>query len=429
MTSDTNSNIPQKFTSSSIQAMTANRSSVVMNMAPQGLTSESTQAAVKSEDSAELRAPADYMFARSDFSKEKEKLDEVLNSGVLFRYHAPEAKNIPVAQLEEKYCELFGYKYALAVNSASSGLLLSLLAAGVKEGDSVLMPAFTFVAVPSSIVLSGATPVLVEIDESYSMDPEHLEEQIAKYKPKYMMLSYMRGAIPDMDKILAIVKKHDITLIEDIAHAMGVKWKGTQVGTFGQSSVTSFQSHKICDAGEGGMLGTDDIDVFLRAAFLSGCYEANIKKHLIDHPEKEEKIKQYLNKIPPYNLRMNNMTAALLFNQFDILEDKADHHREMYKAVFDNLDKTHLTFPPVHPNTTAVLDSIQFSLSTFSVEQRKEIQAKLNGQGIPLQVIGLAKDNARVFYNWKFIDEARIQADDFPRTKEFIESMCDLRLP
>jgi dTDP-4-amino-4,6-dideoxygalactose transaminase len=149
-----------------------------MNMAPQGLTSESTQAAVKSEDSTELRAPADYMFARSDFSKEKEMLDEVLNTGVLFRYHAPEAKNIPVAQLEEKYCELFGYKYALAVNSASSGLLLSLLAAGVKEGDSVLMPAFTFVAVPSSIVLSGANPVLVEIDESYSMDPEHLEEQI-----------------------------------------------------------------------------------------------------------------------------------------------------------------------------------------------------------------------------------------------------------
>jgi dTDP-4-amino-4,6-dideoxygalactose transaminase len=133
----------------------------------------------------------------------------------------------------------------------------------------------------------------------------------------------MRGALPDMDKIMEIVNKYDIVLIEDIAHAMGVKWKGQQVGTFGQSSVTSFQSHKICDAGEGGMLGTNDIDVFLRAAFLSGCYETNIKKHLIDHPEKQEKINQYVNKIPPYNLRMSNMTAALLFNQFDVLDEKA----------------------------------------------------------------------------------------------------------
>lgn len=121
------------------------------------------------------------------------------------------------------------------------------------------------------------------------------------------------------------------------------------------------------------MLGTNDIDVFLKAAFLSGCYEANIKKHIIEHPEKDEIIKKYLNKIPPYNLRMNNMTAALLFNQFDILENKAQHHRDMYQALYDNLDKTHLTFPPIHPNTTPVLDSIQFGLDQFTSEQRKEI--------------------------------------------------------
>jgi len=121
------------------------------------------------------------------------------------------------------------------------------------------------------------------------------------------------------------------------------------------------------------MLGTNDIDVFLRAAFLSGCYETNIKKHLIDHPEKQEKINQYVNKIPPYNLRMSNMTAALLFNQFDVLEEKAQKHRDMYKALHDTLDKTHLTFPPIHPNTTPTLDSIQFGLPTFTVDEKKEV--------------------------------------------------------
>lgn len=180
-----------------------------------------------------LKPPSEYMFARSDFSVEKQKLGEVLDSGVLFRYHAPNAESIPVSAIEKKYADMYGFKYALGCNSASSGLLLSLLAAGVKEGDKVLMPAFTFVAVPSTICLSGATPVLVEIDESYAMDTDHLVEQIEKYQPKYMMLSYMRGALPDMDKIMEIVEKYDIVLIEDIAHAMGVKWKGQQVGTFG----------------------------------------------------------------------------------------------------------------------------------------------------------------------------------------------------
>jgi dTDP-4-amino-4,6-dideoxygalactose transaminase len=127
-------------------------------------------------DDQTLRTPKEYMFARSDFSVEKAKLEEVLDTGVLFRYHEPNAEDIPVAKLEQAFCDKFGFKYALGVNSASSGLLLSLLASGVQPGDSVLMPAFTFVAVPSSITLAGAKPVLVEINQDYAMDPDHLEE-------------------------------------------------------------------------------------------------------------------------------------------------------------------------------------------------------------------------------------------------------------
>lgn len=101
---------------------------------------------------------------------------EVLDSGVLFRYHQSNPDDIPVAKAEKDFCERFGFKYALACNSASSGLLLSLLACGLQEGDHVLMPAFTFVAVPSTIVLSGAKPVLVEIDDTYAINPDHLIE-------------------------------------------------------------------------------------------------------------------------------------------------------------------------------------------------------------------------------------------------------------
>jgi len=120
--------------------------------------------------------PKKYMFAKTDFSGDKARINEILDSGVLFRYHHADPANIPVAQAEADFCEKFGFKYALACNSASSGLLLSLLACGLQDGDHVLMPAFTFVAVPSTIVLSGAKPVLVEIDENYGVCVDHLEE-------------------------------------------------------------------------------------------------------------------------------------------------------------------------------------------------------------------------------------------------------------
>ena len=369
------------------------------------------------------------MFAKTDFSADKQRVMDVLDSGVLFRYYTSNVEEIPVAQAEKHFCEKFGFKYALAVNSASSGLLLSLLACGLEEGDYVLMPAFTFVAVPSTITLSGAKPLLVEIDESYSVNLDHLEQQIQKFKPKFFMLSYMRGAVPDMDRVVEICDKYNVTIIEDCAHALGVEWKGKLMGKFGQSMVTSFQSHKICDGGEGGMLATNDIDVFLKAAFLSGCYEANIRKHVIDHPEKEEKIKECLNKIPPYNMRMNNLTAALLFRQFDILDDKCERHRNLYNIVYENINKEKISFPPISEHVLPTLDSMQFGMYKYSDEQKLAFQKDMNSQGIPISVIGLAPENARVYFNWKFIDPEYRKPEDFPITDHLIKGMVDVRLP
>jgi len=243
------------------------------------------------------------------------------------------------------------------------------------------------------------------------------------------MISYMRGAVPDMDKVIEICEKYNVTIIEDCAHALGVKWRGTQMGHFGQSMVTSFQSHKMVDAGEGGMLATNNIDVYLKAAFLSGCYEANIRKHIIDHPEKEEKIKDCLNKIPPYNLRMSNLSAGLLFRQFGIVEKKAERHRKLYKMIWDGLDKDRISFPQVNEHTTPCLDSMQFGMYKYSIEERRAYQKDMNSQGVPINVIGLAAENARVFFNWKFIDPEMRKLEDFPNTHRLIEGMVDVRIP
>jgi len=102
------------------------------------------------------------------------------------------------------------------------------------------MPAFTFVAVPSAVIHAGGDPILVEVSKNYSICLEDLEKKIIETGAKYMVNSYMRGHVPDMDKLMELVKKYNIRMLEDTAHALGVEWKGKQVGKFGECCAFSF---------------------------------------------------------------------------------------------------------------------------------------------------------------------------------------------
>lgn len=114
------------------------------------------------------------------------------------------------------------------------------MAMGLEQDDKVLLPAFTFVAVPSAIIHAGGKPTLVEISENYSICLDDLEKKIVETGAKFLVLSYMRGHVPDMDRLMEIVEKYDIQMLEDTAHALGVEWKGKQVGKFGKACAFSF---------------------------------------------------------------------------------------------------------------------------------------------------------------------------------------------
>jgi len=106
-----------------------------------------------------------------------------------------------------------------------------------------------------------------------------LERQIDQTGAKYLVLSYMRGRIPDMDAVMALVKKHDLYLIEDAAHAYGTEWRGRKVGSFGRSSTISTQANKLMNSGEGGFLLTSEEEVMGQAIVCAGCYEEYMRKH------------------------------------------------------------------------------------------------------------------------------------------------------
>ncbi|MFO7770919.1 MAG: aminotransferase class I/II-fold pyridoxal phosphate-dependent enzyme, partial [Roseovarius gahaiensis] len=185
------------------------------------------------------------------------EIDRMLQSGDLFRYTAPE--NAPVALLEQEFAAHLGSRYALAVSSCSAALFLSLKALGLPRDARVLIPGFTFAAVPSSVVHADCVPVLCEVGDNYRIDIADFTAKLDNVQA--VIISHMRGHTSDMDAIIGLCTARDIPVIEDAAHSLGTTWAGRNIGTIGRVGCFSFQSYKLVNAGEGGIMVTDDADL------------------------------------------------------------------------------------------------------------------------------------------------------------------------
>ena len=239
------------------------------------------------------------------------EIDRLLQSGDLFRYTAPE--DAPVALLEREFAAMLGSKYALAVSSCSAALFLSLKALGLPRDARVMIPGFTFAAVPSAIVHADCVPVLCEVGDNYRIDMADFEAKLGGVQA--VIISHMRGHTSDMDAIMALCDARGIPVVEDAAHSLGTIWGGRNIGTIGKIGCFSFQSYKLVNAGEGGILITDDADVVAQAVILSGAYEHNWQKHMErgdNRADLEEAFARWQNKLPLYNLRMSNLSAAVI---------------------------------------------------------------------------------------------------------------------
>jgi 8-amino-3,8-dideoxy-alpha-D-manno-octulosonate transaminase len=187
-----------------------------------------------------------------------------LRDRVLFRYHGNRTP-ARVAALETAACDAFGCRYALATASGTSALRCALAALGVGCGDEVIVPAFTFVATVGAVVNAGAVPVFAEVDDTLTLDIDDVARKIGP-RTTAVVPVHLENVACAMEPLLALTEARGIAIVEDAAQAIGATYHGRAVGTFGALGACSFQETKNITTGEGGMVFTDDEELYVRAA-------------------------------------------------------------------------------------------------------------------------------------------------------------------
>ena len=208
--------------------------------------------------------PPMYPGGMSIDEEEEQAVLEVLRAKRLFRYYGPLDSSSKVLELEKAFAAFMGTEYSLAVTSGTAALTCGLHALGVGPGDEVIVPAYTWIASAAAVITAGAIPVMAEVDESLLLDPADVEAKITPYT-KAIMAVHMRGAPCKMDELLAVAAKHNLKVIEDSAQADGGSYKGKRLGSMGDVGCFSLQFNKIITAGEGGMVISNDVEIWKRA--------------------------------------------------------------------------------------------------------------------------------------------------------------------
>ncbi len=350
---------------------------------------------------------------------------EVMRAGKLHRY-GEDRTGIPEATaLEEDYAAYIGATYCAAFNSCGGSMFVALKSVGVQHGDKVLMNAFTLAPVPGAIEHAGAQPVFVEIDESYKIDLNDLEQKAASSGARVLLLSHMRGHICDMNALVSICARHGITLIEDCAHTMGAKWNGKFTGTFGKAGCFSLQSFKHANAGEGGLLVTDDPDIAAKAILYSGSYMLYAQHKARPGLEYFEK---HRGRIPNFSLRMSNLAAAVARPQIDLLAERSAVWNARYRRLAEGLSTIqNIRIPPRPQEEQFVMSSIQFSVKGLDAGEMEAFLAACAARGVFIKWFGRAEPVGftSVHDHWDYVAERQ----KLPQTARVLNELCDMRIP
>lgn len=232
-----------------------------------------------------LRPRAPLGLGSALIGKEEEELVlQVIRNQEPFRYygHDPESPPAMAATLEKEFAGKFGFKYALAVTSGTAALEVALGALGIGPGDEVIIPAWSWISCFTAVVRVGGRPVMAEIDESFCLAPGEIT-RLATPKTKCVLVVHFQGVAADMERITAEARAKGIRVLEDCAEAVGATYRGKSVGHYSDIAIFSFQYHKFMTSGEGGMVVTNEPDLYERAVRfhdlgLMRPYHAAIRK-------------------------------------------------------------------------------------------------------------------------------------------------------
>ncbi len=227
-----------------------------------------------------------------------------------------------IAEFEQQFAKFQDAKYCISTNSGTTALWVALKAAGVKAGDEVILPAYTFIATASAVLMANAVPVFADAElETFNMDPEQIEDLITE-KTKVIMPVHIAGSPADITQINAIAAKHGLAVVEDAAQAHGAEYNGRKVGAQGIGGIFSFQTSKNMSAGEGGAIVTNDDD------YNDACFSYH-------NCGRVRGGRWYEHQHLGGNFRLSALAAAMLLGQLEIINGEMDI-RDRNRARLDD---------------------------------------------------------------------------------------------
>ena len=333
--------------------------------------------------------------------KEIKAVSDVLKSGTI-------AQGPKVSELEKIFAEFCGTNYAVAVNSGTAGLHTALNSVGIKQGDEVITTPFTFIATANTILMRGAKPVFVDVQEdTFNIDTKKIEQKITK-KTKAILAVDLFGHLCDYDEINEVAKDSKLTVISDACQAVGAEYKGKKAGSFGDIAAFSFYATKNITCGEGGALTTNSKDYAEKARL----FRQHGRSNMIGY--------DYSN--VGYNYRMTDISAAILLEQFKKIEFITKKRIENAAYLSMELGKIKgLRIPIVKKGHKHVFHQYTIKVGNDFKLTRDELLKYLNNKGI-----GCSVYYPKPLHLCEHIKKLGYKKGDFPIAEKLSEQVLSL---
>jgi dTDP-4-amino-4,6-dideoxygalactose transaminase len=282
--------------------------------------------------------------------EEKEAVLQILESGQITRGRWTGA-------FASEFAEYIGVKHCFTVCSGTTALFVSLKALGVERGERVVVPAMSFMATIDAVYLAGGEPVVVDVDEFYTIDLNQLEDAVKKFRPKVVIPVHLYGCMADMESIMFLADRYGFYVLEDAAQAHGAELKGKKAGSWGHLTAFSFYASKNVPMGEGGAITTDD-------------------------DRMAERVKKWIDfgQHPAFNFRITEFQAAIGTLQLRKLEMRNSRRREIAR-LYNRSFKDLFSIPLERENSLHV-----YHLYTLRHPERDRIVEDLRNAGIDARV-------------------------------------------